>query len=214
MLNTSSARQRLALAVAVVALAAPSLLAAQLRTEFTPFVASYYGVTHLGEGTGGPLAGNAFTVDQNNAFAAGARITLPVGGRLAIEGEFTYSASGLSITEKDAITTGIDGGASQKGNVMFGSIRAVISPRRSNLFLLVGPAIVTRGGDAWKGVKKSDITDFGGVVGLGIRASVTPRFRINFTAESYLYSFNGGGTKSKFQSDILVSLGVPIALSH
>lgn len=214
MLNTSSVRHRLALAVAAAALAAPSLLAAQLRTELTPFAASYYGVTHLGEGTGGPLAGNSFTVDQNNAFAAGVRLTVPVGGRLAIEGEFVYTGSGLSITEKDGFGPGLDGGISQSGRVMFGSLRAVISPRRSNLFLIAGPAIVTRGGDAWKGVNKSDITDFGGVVGLGIRASVTPRFRINFTAESYLYSFNGGGTKSKFQSDILVSLGIPIALSH
>ncbi len=58
------------------------------------------------------------------------------------------------------------------------------------------------------------MTDFGGVIGFGFRANVTPRFRVNFTGESYLYSFNGGGTNSKFQSDILVSLGIPISLSH
>jgi hypothetical protein len=87
-----------------------------------------------------------------------------------------------------------------------------VSPRRSNLFLLFGPGIVRRGGDAWKGVKKKDITDFGGVVGLGVRANVTPRFRLNITAESYLYSFDGGGPDSKFQSDLLVSIGVPIGL--
>jgi hypothetical protein len=35
---------------------------------------------------------------------------------------------------------------------------------------------------------------------------------VNFTAESYLYSFDGGGPDSKFQSDLLVSLGIPISL--
>lgn len=200
------------LAAGFTAMLVPSLLSAQLRTEITPFAASYYGATHLGEGSAGLFAGNPFTIDQNNAFALGARLTFPIGAQIALEGEFAYAMSGLSITEEDGVASGIDGGISQNGNVMFGSFRAVYSPRRSNLFVLVGPAVVTRGGDAWDGVDKGDITDFGGVVGLGIRANVTPRFRLNITAESYLYSFDGGGPDSKFQSDILVSIGVPISL--
>ncbi len=201
-----------ALAAGLLVLSVPSLAHAQLRTEITPFAASYYGVTHLGEGSGGLFSGNDFTIDQDNAFALGARITLPIGAQLAVEGEFVYSMSGLSITEEDGVAPGIDGGISQNGNVIFGSVRAVYSPRRSNLFLLAGPAFITRGGDAWDGVDKSDIRDFGGVVGIGIRANVTPRFRLNLTAESYLYSFDGGGSESKFQSDILVSIGVPFGL--
>jgi hypothetical protein len=90
----------------------------------------------------------------------------------------------------------------------------VFSPRRSNLFLLAGPAIIRRGGDAWDGASGSDVTDFGGVVGFGIRANVTPRFRLNFTAETYLYSFSGGLADSDFQADVLVGVGVPIALGH
>jgi hypothetical protein len=207
-----SARQRARLAFLAAMLAVPSVLTAQLRTEITPFVASYYGLTHLASGDVGPFAGNPFTFDQKNAFALGARISVPVGARLSLEGEFTYARSGLSVTEQDALGPGLDGGISQDGNILFGSVRAVVSPRRSNLFLLAGPAIIKRGGDAWKGVKSSDITDFGGVVGFGIRANVTPRFRINFTAETYLYSFDGGGSNSKFQADVLVGLGVPISI--
>lgn len=213
MFRLTSVRQRVAAAALLVAATVPSVLSAQNRLEFTPFVASYYGATHLGEGNSGLFQGNPFTVDQNNAFSFGGRITLPVTARVGIEGAFAYALSTLSVTEEDGVAPGIDGGISQKGNIMFGSVRAVFSPRRSNLFLLAGPAVVTRGGDAWDGVDKSDITDFGGVIGLGIRANVTPRFRLNITAESYLYSFNGGGTESKFQSDILISIGVPIALS-
>lgn len=191
----------------------PAAMSAQQRAELTPFVASYYGLTHLAEGAAGPFSGNKFTVDQDNAFAIGGRISVPVGGRLSLEGEFTYALSGVSITETDGVAAGTDGGIAQDGHLMFGSLRAVVSPRRSNLFLLAGPAVITRGGDGWKGVKKSDITDFGGVVGFGFRANVTPHVRINFTLESYLYSFNGGGDKSKFQSDLLASLGIPIGLS-
>ena len=196
-------------ALGLVALV-PCALEAQQRTEITPFVASYYHLTHLASGT--TAAGNDFNIDQKNAVAFGGRITVPIGGRVAIQGEFTFATSGLAATEKNGIGPGLDGGLSQNGNIIFGSLRAVLSPRRSNLFLLAGPAIVKRGGDAWSGVKSSDITDFGGVVGFGFRANVTPRFRVNFTAESYLYSFDGGGTDSKFQSDLLVSLGIPISL--
>lgn len=208
----SSVRARLSAALAVTALAAPAGLAAQV--EFTPFVASYYGVTHLGEGDNGLFAGNPFTIDQNNAFSLGGRIKFPLGATWAIEGEFAYTMSGLSVTEEDGVASGIDGGISQDGNILFGSVRGVFTPRRSNLFLLVGPAVVKRGGDAWDGVDASDITDFGGVVGIGIRANVTPRFRLNITAESYLYSFDGGSGDSKFQSDVLVSIGVPIRLGN
>jgi hypothetical protein len=189
----------------------PTALLAQGRTELTPFVGSYYHLSHLTSGDVGPLAGNPFTFDQSNAVALGGRLTFPIGGRVSLEGEFSFAFSGVRITEKN-IGSGVDGGLSQDGNIIHGSLRAVISPRRSNLFVLLGPAIVKRGGKAWKGVKSSDITDFGGVAGLGIRANVTPRFRLNVTAESYLYSFDGGGNTSKFQADVLVAIGVPISL--
>lgn len=211
MFLVSSVRARTGALLAALTLAAPLALAAQV--EFTPFVASFYGLTHLREGDAGPFQGNPFTVDQLNSFALGGRIKLPVGATWAVEGEFTYAMSSLSVTEEDGVQAGIDGGISQNGNILFGSVRGVYTPRRSNLFLLVGPAVVKRGGDAWDGVKSGDITDFGGVVGVGIRANVTPRFKLNITAESYLYSFDGGSGDSKLQSDLLVSIGVPIGLS-
>jgi hypothetical protein len=208
---TSVRSQVVALSLLVLA---PVAVQAQARLEITPFVASYYGLSHLSEQENGPIIGNDFTVDQNNAFAFGGRLSIPVGPRFAIEGEFTFTQSGLSILEKDAFGDGLDGGISQNGNIIFGSIRAVISPARSNLYLLAGPAIIKRGGDAWEGVDSGDLTDFGGVVGFGIRANVTPRFRLNLTAESYLHSFQAGEGEAKFQADVLVSVGIPISLGH
>ena len=215
MFNAQSVRMRLALAAVAACLALPSVARAQLRTEITPFVASYYGLTHIATGTGLFNVGVPFTIDQQNAAAFGLRITIPVGARLALEGEFSYATSGVSATEDTLFGPGLDGGLSQNGNIIFGSVRAVFTPRRSNLFLLAGPAIVKRGGDAWEGIDSGDITDFGGVVGFGVRANVTPKFRINFTAQAYLYSFDafpGAGTDPEFQADFLVGLGIPISL--
>jgi hypothetical protein len=188
---------------------------AQNRTEFTPFVGSYYHTTHISDGSSGPFAGNKFTFDQTNAIAVGARFTLPIGDRIGIEGEFAYAPSGVRFTEQDALGSGVDGGLAADGYLLFGSLRAVLSPRRSNLFFLLGPAVVKRGGDdAWGGFDSGDLVDFGGVGGFGIRANVTPRFRLNFTAETYLYSLDpdgSGGNDSKFQADVLVTVGVPIS---
>lgn len=209
-MRPASSVRYLALAAAVLA-ARPALLSAQNRFEFTPFVGSYYHTTHITSGSGGPFAGNDYNFDQNNAIAVGARLTAPIGGRLSVEGEFTYSPSGVRYTEKD-ISAGVDGGAAFDGNLIYGSVRAVITPRRSNLYLLAGPAVIHRGGDAWSGY--DDLTDIGGVAGFGIRANVTPRFRLNLTAETYLYSLDVSGVSndSKFQADVLVTVGVPISL--
>jgi hypothetical protein len=208
----SSVRSKI-VALSLLALA-PGALQAQARFEITPFIASYYALTHLSEQDAGPIAGNPFTIDQNNAVAFGARLSIPMSPRFAVEGEFAYTPSGLSILEEDAFGDGLDGGVSQDGYNMYGSLRAVFTPARSNLFLIAGPALVKKGGDAWEGIDTGDLTDFGGVVGFGIRANVTPRFRLNLTAESYLYSFQVEGADSKFQSDILVSVGIPIALGR
>ena len=204
---------RLAAGLATVLMLTPAAASAQGRIELTPFGASYYALTHLATGTD-PNNGNEIRIDQTNAFAVGARLTVPVGARFSVEGEFTFTMSGLRFTEDDLLGPGLDGGLAQDGNIIYGSIRGVFSPRRSNLFLLAGPAIIRRGGDAWDGADGSDVTDFGGVVGFGIRANVTPRFRLNFTAETYLYSFSGGLADSDFQADVLVGVGVPIAFGH
>lgn len=194
------------------ALSALALLpaAAAAQVEITPFVASYYATTSLWSGSNGIIALGDFKFKQENAFAAGGRVTVPVNQTFKIEGEFTFSWSGVQYVEKGSGS--LDAALSQDGTMLFGSIRALFSPRRSNLYFLVGPSIVKRGGDAWDGTNSSDLTDFGGVVGLGINANVTPKFRLNVTAETFLYSADPLDTGSEFQADVLVSIGVPIKL--
>ena len=187
----------------------PTAAAAQI--EITPFVASYYAATSLWSGSNGFLSGGDFTFEQKNAFGAGARVGVPVSPGFKIEGEFIYTWSGAEYVEDGAFGGSIGGGLNQDGNLIFGSVRALWSPRRSNLYFLGGPAIVSRGGDAWEGAP-GDLTTFGGVAGIGINANVTPTFRINFTAESYLHSADPLDTGSEFQADIIISFGVPIKL--
>lgn len=211
---TSPFVRRLALAGLMSSVASAAV--AQDRFEITPFVGSYYHITHISSGSSGPFAGNEFSFDQTNAITVGGRVTVPIGGRVAIQGEFSYVPSGVRFTEQDALGAGIDGGLAADGYLLFGSIRAVVSPRRSNLYFLIGPGLVKRGGDdAWGGFDSGDLIDFGGVAGFGIRANVTPKFRLNLTAETYLYSLDpdgSGGNDSKFQADVLVTVGIPIAL--
>ncbi|MDH5284562.1 MAG: porin family protein [Gemmatimonadota bacterium] len=188
----------------------PSTAAAQI--EITPFVASFFPATSLATGSNGFLTFNDFEFNQMNSFAFGGRITYPINTGFKLEGEFTYATSGVEYIEDNAFGSGIDGGLNQDGNMMFASIRALFSPRRSNLYFLAGPAFISRGGDAWDGASSDDLKDWGGVAGIGINANVTPKFRINLTAEAYLYSADPVGTGSEFQADILVSVGVPIKL--
>ena len=187
----------------------PTAAAAQI--EVTPFLASYYAVTSLWSGSNGILSGGDFKFKQKNAFGAGARVTVPISSSLKIDGEFIYTWSGAEYVEDGAFGGSIGGGLNQDGTLIFGSVRALFSPRRSNMYFLGGPAIVSRGGDAWDGAP-GDLTSFGGVAGLGINANVTPKFRINFTAESYLYSADPLNTGSEFQADVIFTFGVPIKL--
>jgi len=198
----------------------PAMANTQTRFEITPLVAGYYPATHLSSGNNGFLApllfgnpGDEYTFDQDNAIGIGGRVTLGLSPQFAVEGEFIYSFSDFTYTEQNLYGSGADGGFSQDGDIFHASLRGVFTPRRSNFFVLGGPAIIKRSGDFWDSFDNDKITDFGGVVGVGARANITPSFRMVVTVESYLFSFNpGGNADSEFQSDFLVSIGVPIKL--
>jgi hypothetical protein len=82
-----------------------------------------------------------------------------------------------------------------------------------------------RGGTAWGSVLANveyNETNPALLAGLGLRASASSRLQIDATAEFYLYSVNkvastslvnGPFEANKFQSDLVFTLGFPIALS-
>ena len=201
---------RFAALTAALTLAASSV---QAQITLTPYVGSFYAVGKYLDFSNGSI-----TAEQTNTAVFGGRLSFPIGAVLSIEGAFGYASSDVFLRVKNGCTDGSGGtwdcSTNFKGNVILGSARLQFRPRRSNLYGILGGAVVNHGGDAWKGTNQ--LTDFGAVVGFGLRASVTPRISLNMTAEAYIYSFDPDGTgntfTSKTQEDLLFTVGVPIKL--
>jgi hypothetical protein len=188
---------------------------AQYVAEFTPFFTSYY-----------PLAKIDFTGSTDELFAkqgaapgVGARLTFWLSRAVGIEaaGSFQWSKPQIYFPDPDfgPVTTNL------KGTLLNATGRFVYRPARTNMFLLAGGGIVSRGGEAWEGddIKR---TDLAGVAGFGARANITPKFAVNVVVEGTFYPFDAdgpdadGGTffQSSLQSDINVSIGIPIGFGR
>ncbi len=200
-------------ALALVAIAGVTVPAhAQYVAEFTPFFTSFYPLMDVGDF-------DPVKERQAAAPGAGARLTFWVSPTIGIEAAGAYVSSGTKLTSDDA---SVNAGVSLPGYIINGTGRVVFRPARTNLYLLVGGGMVMRGGDTWDpdvtGVDTQSLTNFGGVVGFGARANVTPKFALNVTVESLLYPCDpdgdGGAYESKFQSDIYVSIGIPIGFGR
>jgi hypothetical protein len=152
-----------------------------------------------------------------------------VSSTIGIEGSFTYAPSRA---EERADISGFGLAISGKGRLMLASGRVLFRPQRTNLHFIVGAGIVSRGDTVWQAFKESapdtigaKRTSVAGIIGAGVRASVTPKFALNVSAELNLYSFDprlatvtspapNSANGSKLQADLLVTIGIPITLSH
>lgn len=197
---------------------------------FTPYVGSFYAISKYFDSdidlsNFGGTGTARFTMQQNNTAMFGARLSYPIGATLSVEGAVGYLSSEVRFTGKNAAGPDVDLATSLKGNMVIGSLRGVIRPRRSNLNLIAGLAVVHLGGKAWdpKDFPSNEkLTNIGGVLGFGLRAAVTPHFALNITAEGYFYGFDpdksddttNGFFKNKMQSNLVVSIGIPISLTH
>lgn len=212
--------------LAVAGLQNPRSTQAQGIT-FTPFVGSYYGISKFFDSdidlsNFGGTGTAKFTMQQTNTVIFGARVAVPIGATFAIEGEGTYLSSDVRFVGEDVNGPGFDLSTNLKGNVVMGSLRAAYRPRRSNLRLIGGLAVVHHGGDAWDFSTNEKLTNVGGVAGFGLRANVTPRFALDITAEAYIYQFDpdesddtaNGFFEGTTQADLVISIGVPINLTH
>jgi hypothetical protein len=213
-----SARRRLTLAFLALGCAAPAVLSAQARTQFTPFFASFYALTPYASNIDEFGTGQKFHERLSNAPTIGARLSVAISRAIGIEGQFTYNNAGREASPDSGF-----GGIYLKGNILMVSGRFTYHPRRSNFRGIFGVGYQKRGGDAWDEKNfaafkaaggKFDKSIFGGVIGFGARANVTPRFSMDLDVEAFLYSSDADQNAklftSKFQQDILVSIGVPI----
>ena len=199
----------LAAIACVVGAALPTSAAAQF--EFTPFFASYYALTNVDDDAGGGAKEK-----QTAAPAVGLRLTYWLGSSIGIEAAGSFAPSGTRFPS-DAIG---GGGPSLSGTLITASGRFLYRPARTNLHLFLGGGMVTRGGDTWDPdlfpqVGLTKLTNITGVAGFGVRAAITPKFALNVSVETHVYSFNPDGNNtaydSSIQADIYVAIGVPIS---
>ncbi len=215
--------------LAGAAVVVPSAVQAQGKIELTPFLGSYYALAKMCSDCENNGNVDKITAHQVSAAAIGGRLSYWISNTIGVEGAFAYTPSQA---EERFQVSGFGLAVSGKGRVMQASGRLLFRPQRTNLHFIVGAGIVSRGDTVWKAFQfRSDspdsvgakLTSVAGILGLGVRASVTPKFALNVSAEVSLYSFdphlaatsatssaNGG----KLQADLLVSVGVPISLSH
>ena len=206
--------------LAGAAVATPRAARAQAKIELSPFVGSFYPLSKMC--TDCLKDGSNIRTRITNSAAVGARLSYSVSPTIGVEAAGAYTPSRFELSAQD--TTGLAFAASAKGSVLLASGRVLFRPSRTNLHFIVGAGIVHLGGDQWKTLHDSagtKLTSVAGILGLGVRAAVTPKFALLISAEANLYSFdpktgptgnesNGG----KLQSDLLVTIGVPITLSR
>lgn len=214
----------------LAATAVPSTVQAQGRLELTPFLGSYYALTNMCTDCNNNNDGSDLKSQQLNAFAVGGRLTYWLSNTVGLEGAFTYAPSHAQ--ERADVSSDFGLAISGKGRIMQASGRVLFRPQRTNLHLIAGVGIVSRGDTVWQAFKNNapdtvgaKLTSVAGILGVGVRASVTPKFALNVSAELDLYSFdprlaqvtsptNNSANGGKLQADLLVSVGVPITLSR
>ncbi|MGH7613636.1 MAG: hypothetical protein ACREMW_06295 [Gemmatimonadales bacterium] len=204
-------------------LATPRAAGAQAKFEVTPFLGSFYALAKLCTDCNANNDGSNFEGRQLNSAVFGGRLSYWVSRTIGVEAAFGYTPSRVEERE-DLAQPGFSQAVSATGTIMMVNGRLLFRPARTNLHFILGGGIVSRSGELWKLLKDNQgtkLTSVGGVLGMGVRASVTPRFSLNISAEANLYSFDptfGVGADpsngSQLQADLLVSVGVPIALSR
>lgn len=201
-----------ALCVGLALGVAPVFLAAQSKPELTPFVGVYIPTAKSVDEQSGS---DFLRSKQKVTVVFGSRVGVWVTERVGLEASFGYAPSKL---KTDFSITGIGSGTDETGgSVMLinGRLLLGLGPQTRNAawHFIVGGGAIIRGGDAWSGVDGK--TDIGGAVGIGARFKAGPAVSIRADAEDNLYSakFDISGTESnsKFQNDIVVTLGVAIA---
>lgn len=141
-------------------------------------------------------------IKRNNAFMAGARLTFWGNSPLGLELTGGYSPANVEIA----------GGTineDKNTNVFVGSAKLMlgISPASSSFGLYVGggPALIRRGEDVTE--ESESATDWGGVVGAGIRLPLGSSVGLRVDVEDYLYDGNFSGDDD-FQNDLVLSAGL------
>lgn len=192
-----------AVAAALVAVGilttAPVAVAAQGSTALTLFGGVY---TPLGSDI--DLGGVGGTVERNNSFAGGARLSFWGSNILGFEFSGAYSPAEVTIA----------GGTINEDrnlNIFFGSAKLMlgVSPKMSPVGFHVGagPAVIRKGEDVT--AQSESQTDFGLVVGAGVRIPFSTGLSLRVDAEDFIYKGEFGNS-DETRNDLLLTAGLSI----
>jgi len=187
--------------VATVTSHAP--LAAQARSQITPFFTAFFAAL--------PYAKDIGNADERltSAPGVGVRATIKVASQVSVDGQFAYVFSG----RQAKLDADPPIGVFIPGNAIYASGRVNYHPRRSNFRGFVGAGYQKLGGDAWDedNVGSVNSSSVGGILGFGARANISQTLALDLTVESFLHSSDPGDYGSKeFQADIMLTVGIPI----
>ena len=222
--------------VAGLAVIVPGLVGAQLAHSVvvTPYAGLYAPSTELGA-ISASAAGTSASLKfkHQTAAAFGANVSYWLTERFAIEGGAAYVGSDLkgwgTFSEPGSFTSGSE---TQDAHLFLGSAKMMVQllPAESqfNLRFGVGPAIIARGGTAYKeedGAKMTGLTNYGGVMSLCSRFSLTRTVALRLRAEDYIYQSkigfrdafdpsNNFDLDKKMQHDFVLSAGLQLFMNR
>ena len=217
-------------------LVAPIVASAQTvkRVVLTPYAGVYAPTTNLAE-VGAAAGGTSASLNlkQKTALALGANASFWFTDRTAVEVGAAYAYSdakgSVGLTGTDQTFSGT---VSNNAHAILASAKFMVSmlPSTSpmNLRLGIGPALVSRGGSAYKSDelgKFTGLTDVGGAVSLCTKIPVTKQVGVRLRGESFMYTSklgfkdavdptNNFKFDSKFQNDLLFSAGLQFAFGR
>jgi hypothetical protein len=212
----------------------PALSSGQAKEfRFTPYVGVFVPAAKLAQ-VNQTVAGTSFggTLEHKTGFAIGATGSYWMTDRIGFEvgGAYALSDGRAAMTVNDESQGITDISAGENARVIFGAAKLMfgILPigEDAQLRLGVGPAIVNRGGDAFKlqsdaEGKFTGLTNVGGAVSLCTRIPLTRLLAVRLRAEDVMYQShlkfksNSGPDESfdfdkKFQNDFILSAGLQI----
>ncbi|NUQ11668.1 MAG: hypothetical protein HUU26_04960 [Gemmatimonadaceae bacterium] len=213
------------LLVGILAASAAGAQQTNRRFVITPYAGAFVPATRLAEFTEGVTS--TLSIKQRSALALGANASYWFNDLAGFEigGAWAFSdATGSPGLSGEIPTFPLTGPHS--AYVAFGSAKLMVNllkvTERSALRLGVGPAIITRGGNAFKHRDQTvfeGLTDVGGVVSLCSRIPMTDFLSLRLRAENYMYPAkmkfanpdNVLGEyqfKSRLQNDLIFSAGL------
>lgn len=149
------------------------------------------------------LGGVAGTVRRDNSIIGGARLSIWGSRILGLELVAGYSPARAEVA-------GAPINSNRNLNIFTGGAKLMlgISPGASPIGFHVGagPALIRRGTDVT--AQSSSSTDFGAVVGGGVRLPLSGGIAIRADAEDYIYKGSFGSSSDQTRNDLVLSTGL------